>query len=509
MKKNQQTILITGASGFIGSYLVNRIKDSYNLYTLSRRHPKSFDYENDPNIEWIQADIGSKRGLSEALDHIKHDFPIDFIIHLAGFYDFNYDNNPEYERTNVQGTQHVLEQARKLNIKRFIFASSVAACDFPRPNNQLINEKTPPDAKFAYAVSKRKGEEMVKEYSKFFNCTTVRFAAAFSDWCEYGPLYIFLNTWLTQNWKSRILGGKGKSAIPYVHVDCIINLLVEIIKQTDDLPSYDTYIAGGGNSASHKELFDLATRFYYGESKNPIFIPQWLSFLGLLGMDFLGRIFNKRPFERPWMIKYVDKQMLVNNSYTCRQLDCYPINRFIIQRRLLYMIEHMKSYPFEWQKRNFLAMKLRKVHPNFRIYETLDKLRDRIVKKCIDHILDPDYIDQFRGYHSIEKAVLVKDMKTLFQFLSIAVRALDRMSIIIYAREIAHIRFKQNFKSTEVLDAVKAAGTIIQDELVKDEALKGMSQEIYDEINFTFQLVLDEIEGTFEMIDKQKELKSS
>ena len=78
------------------------------------------------------------------------------------------------------------------------------------------------------------------------------------------------------------------------------------------------------------------------------------------------------------------------------------------------------------------------------------------------------------------------------------------MSIIIYAREIAYIRSNQNFKPSEVLDAVKAIGTIIQDELVKDNALKGMSREIYDEINFTFQLVLDEIEGTFEIIGRQK-----
>ena len=509
MRKNQQTILITGASGFIGSYLVGRVRDNYNIYVLSRRRPRTFDYVSDPKIKWIQADIGSTSGLKEALKNINSTFPVDFIIHLAGFYDFNYDHNPEYERTNVKGTKNILEEAKKLKIKRFIFASSVAACDFPRKNNERITEKTPADAKFDYAISKRKGEEMVTEYSKHFNCTIVRFAAAFSDWCEYGPLYIFLNTWLNRNWKSRILGGKGKSAIPYIHIHCLINLLVEVMERTEELPKIDTYIASGSNSVSHEELFDLSTRFFYGESKKPIHMPKLISFMGLVGMDLLGRLFDKRPFERPWMIRYVDKQMVVDNSYTREQLNWYPTKRFVLPRRLLFMIEHMKSYPFEWQKRNALAMKLRKVSPNFMIYETLDRLRDKIIKKCVDYILADENIDQFPNYHTLERTSLIKDTRTLYQFLSVAVRAKDRMSTILYAREIAHIREKQNFKLEEILYAVQVIGNIIQEELVQEESLKGMSHEIYDEINFTFQLVLDEIEGTFEVIRRHKEFKTS
>lgn len=508
MEKQQQTLLITGATGFIGSYLVDRIKDTFNIYAISRRRPKNNDFFENPNLKWLQADIADNKSLEKAISGLDAEYPVDFVIHLAGFYDFNYDNNPEYQRTNVSGTKNVLEQCKKLPVKRFIFASSVAACDFPRKDGKRIHELTPPDAPFSYAVTKKKGEQLTREYSQFFKTTVVRFAAAFSDWCEYGPLYIFLTTWLTRNWKSRILGGKGNSAIPYIHINCLINLLLEVIHKSEALPDFDTYIASGSTSASHEELHNLSTHFFFGQSRRPIHMPKWFAYLGVIGMDMLGRITGKRPFERPWMMRYVDKQMLVDNSYTREILNWQPTRRYVIQRRLLFLIEHMKSYPFEWQKRNHLALKLNNVSPNFLICEALDKLSVKIIDKCMEFLLKPDNFEMFKGYHSTDKSVLKKDTATLYQFLSVAVRAKDRMAIIQYAREIARIRSEQKFNPQEVMDAITAIGRIIHDELVKEESLKGMQQEIYDEINLTFQLVRDEIEGVFESILRNKTLKA-
>lgn len=504
MYSNRPTLLITGASGFIGSYLVNHIKDSYNIYALCRRRPKNFDFENHPAIYWLPGDVGQPDSISKALARVDKNYPVEYIIHLAGFYDFNYDNNPEYERTNVEGTRNILQAARSLKIKRFIFASSVAACDYPRGSGRPITEQTPADATFAYAVSKRKGEALVKEFSRYFPCSVVRFAAAFSDWCEYGPLYIFLRTWLTRNWKSRVLGGRGKSAIPYIHVNCLINLLLTVVEKSQSLPAFDTYIAGDSPSASHKELYDLASRFFYGRRRKPFYAPKPLAALGIFSMDLMGRLLGKRPFERAWMIRYIDKEMKVDSTYTQQTLGWKPTRRYVIQRRLLFMIEHMKSYPYEWQKRNDVALKQKRLSPNFMIYESLDKLRDQIIAKCLEHILSPDHYDDFKGYHTVDKAVLKKDTATLYQFLSVAVRSKDRMSVIQYAREIALIRSKQQFDPEEVIRAVSAIGNIIYEELIKQEALKKMRQEVYDEINLTFQLVIDEIEGTFEFLNRSQ-----
>ncbi|MFZ2324436.1 MAG: NAD(P)-dependent oxidoreductase [Ignavibacteriaceae bacterium] len=98
---------------------------------------------------------------------------------------------------NYGRAKNILEFSTKISVKRFIFASSIAACEFPS-NGNVINEKSLPDAKYHYAVSKKIGEELVKQYSNKFPCTVIRFAVVYSDWCEYAPLYKFLSSWLSR-----------------------------------------------------------------------------------------------------------------------------------------------------------------------------------------------------------------------------------------------------------------------------------------------------------------------
>ncbi len=491
------SIIITGATGFVGTYLLEALKDDYKIYAISRRKPEHSVFKHE-NVKWIQCDIAIEKSVELAFEQIRKETQIDFVFHLAGYYDFNYDNNPEYYRTNVLGTKHILEFTKTLNIKRFVFASSVAACEFPRENNEPMSEQTPADAEFEYAKTKRKGEELTKEYSKYFHCSVVRFAAVFSDWCEYGPFYVFLNTWFSRSWKSRVLGGEGISAITYIHTNCLNQMLKLIMINSDYLPKYDTYIASAEDSVTHNELFKMGTNYFYGVQKKPIHMPKLISYFGVMLLNILGRLTGNIPFEKPWMMRYVDRQLKVDNSYTKSTLNWAPAKRFRIQRRLLFMIEHMKSYPYEWQKRNSKALKAIPVTPNFKIYETLDKIRDEVIDKIMGSLLKIENLSKFGTYHSIKNEVLRKDIITIYQFLSVSVRTKDRMSMLTYARELAKTRLKQEFKQEELLSAVELIGDTIKESLINHPRLKGMEKQIYDEVTFSFQLMMDEIEGTFE-----------
>ena len=167
-----------------------------------------------------------------------------------------------------------MEFSTKISVKRFIFASSIAACEFPS-NGNVINEKSLPDAKYHYAVSKKIGEELVKQYSNKFPCTVIRFAAVYSDWCEYAPLYKFLSSWLSRKLESRVVGGSGKSAIPYIHIRDLCQIIKIIIESSDNLPQFDTYNASTDGSTSHKEIFKISTRYFFGIDIKPIYLPKF------------------------------------------------------------------------------------------------------------------------------------------------------------------------------------------------------------------------------------------
>ncbi len=224
----EKSILITGASGFIGRYLVDQYKENFKIYAVARRSIEESSISYHPNIHWLQCDITNTERLKEVGDYIHNNGGISFIIHLAAYYDFDYNDRPEYKLTNVEGTKNVLDLAKRLKPKRFIFASSLAACNFPK-TGEVVSEKTNPDADFAYARSKKEGEKLCLQYSKYFPCSVLRFAAVFSDWCEYAPLYQFLLTWLSNSWKSRILGGKGNSSITYIYIHDLFNLVDKIL----------------------------------------------------------------------------------------------------------------------------------------------------------------------------------------------------------------------------------------------------------------------------------------
>jgi len=192
-------IVLTGAAGFLGRRLVRRLRATHHVIAIDRQPRADPDLADHPNVEWHPIDLADPDAVEETFDAIARGGGADFLVHLAAWYDFSGGAHPEYERTNVEGTRLVLDRAEGLGLRLFVFASSVAACGFSSPGRP-ITEDTPPDGEHVYAVTKRIGEEMLRERARGVRSCIVRFAALFSDWSEYPPLHSFLETWLSRRW---------------------------------------------------------------------------------------------------------------------------------------------------------------------------------------------------------------------------------------------------------------------------------------------------------------------
>lgn len=496
------SIIITGASGFIGRHVVDALKDDFLIYALARRGQKQVNIPPHPNIKWLQVDISHRTFLQRAISALQKQGDIDFVLHLAGYYDFDYVDCPQYKTTNVEGTRFMLEAARALNVKRFIFASSIAACNFPRPG-ETITEKTPPDAEYPYAVSKKEAEQMLEDYSRVFPCSVVRLAAVYSDWCEYGPLYVFLCTWLSRQWNARILGGKGQSAVPYIHVKDLVKLFLNIIYKTKELPNYAVYNASPDGAITHTELFEIATRYYFRKTVKPFFMPKFIALPGVIARDILGRMTGNRPFERPWMLKYLDMKLSTDSTYTRQALDWQPTSRLHLCRRVLFLIEHMTGSPQEWHIKNQAALKHAALQPDFLIYEALLESKEKLLETCKNHILSPSRSLKYRHYQSAGPMKVRWYIGTIYQLLVSAVRTGDRLLIWNYAKELASIRFHEGFTCEEVSSALTESAELIIAHLLTIPELKGMEQRIHNHIALSMQLAVDEIEDCYEMWQKK------
>ena len=150
------TILVTGATGFVGTSLVQKIANLYHVVILTR-------IQNALLPDTVQQCI--KENIFQA------DFPksIDVVIHLAGrahiLNDQSTDPLTDFRKVNVEGTLQLAKQALDKKAKRFIFISSIGvngAITFDQP----FSESTLPKPHADYAVSKLEAEEALKALFK-------------------------------------------------------------------------------------------------------------------------------------------------------------------------------------------------------------------------------------------------------------------------------------------------------------------------------------------------------
>ncbi len=491
-------LVITGASGFIGNHLVDYLKEDYTIFAIARRSRKEANIPYHANLHWLQCDITNWNTLAGAAEYIRKHGGVDYIIHLAAFYDFTYEFNPAYETINVNGTRNMLDFSIAVSAKRFLFASSLAACNFPQGNN-VIDEQTPPDADYHYAVSKKLGENLVRDYSAQIPCSVVRFAAVFSDWCEFAPLYKFLSNWLSNKMDSRILGGKGESAIPYIHIKDLCRLLKIVCEKSESLPSFEIYNASPAGSTSHSEIFEIATNYYFGRSIKPFHIPKILAYPGLFLRNILTSLHltGEEPFERYWMIRYIDQKLNIDSSATQKKLEWLPTPRYHLTRRLLFLLEKLKSHPVEWKVKNEAALKRVAGRVNLIIYDKMIEQKDVLLAKIKEEILEnPRQL--FTPFLQLEEKDLECYISTVYHLLMAAIRSSDRSLLLKYLDKIAIHKFAEGFEPASLCGTARIFSDVIINHLICYKELSKFRQEIYDYVGLSMQIAQDEIEDLYD-----------
>ncbi|MBN2367128.1 MAG: hypothetical protein JXL67_13240, partial [Calditrichaeota bacterium] len=366
-----------------------------------------------------------------------------------------------------------------------------------------LDENSKPDAEFPYAWSKRECEKLIQESTEWFPSVIIRLAAVFSDWCEYPPVYMFLNTWLSKKWNSRILGGRGESAVPYIHINDLIDFIVKVIEKNADLPRFCVLNASSDNTTSHLELFQSATHYYFGQNIRPIKMPRWLALPGMFFRQWIGKLHGKPPFERVWMAKYIDKKLTVNSDYSKNLLSWKSTTRYDIKRRLLFLIENMKNHRSIWDLRNEAAMKRIARRPNMVIYQSLYENADQLREQIISEFSAPENNSKYQHYQKMEEGVLRWYVTLIYHLIITAIRTGDRALFRNYIQTIAYRRYIEQFPIDEVKTALSSISQILRQYLQQSPQIAEFRERIYDYVDLTIQLAIDEMEDSYEYLASQ------
>ncbi len=490
----------------MGSNFINAVKDDFFIFAIARRNQRNAGIPHHNNIRWLRCDIADASRISYLFDDIAAEAHVDYLFHFAGYYDFTNKESSEYQRTNVDGTRNILVNAQKLGIKRFIFSSSLAVTTFAG-QKRIIDERSEPDADHPYARSKRQAEQLVSEFSTKFPCTIVRLAAIYSDWCEYGPLYTLLKNWTKDKWISRIIAGEGTTAIPYLHVQELNLFMRQLIRKQGKLHNLDILAASPCGCVSHNELFEATA---CGRPVRAVHVPVWLASLGIIGMRIKGMLTGAVPFERLWMMRYIDTRMEIDSTVTQNLLEWTPKLRFQITRRLPFLLENMRRNPLIWDQKNLLMVKSMVVkHPGLSIYNVMLDLKNEIISAHIDYLTSPANRERFPNYAKLAPGELRNRVQIIYLMLEACLRLGDRLQVLNYARHIAKERYEEGFCHDELKNALKHLAYRLETSLLNAPGLEGLHQKIHNEIVLTMQLILDEVDDVFETLQAEENSKVS
>ena len=158
-------ILITGASGFIGSFMVEHGLERGMKVWAGVRPTSSRRYLGDSRIEFAELNLGNREQLTQQLARHKQEHGgWDYIIHAAGATKCRHKD--DFMRTNYEGTRNLIEALKELGMepRMFVFVSSLSVCGPVReqmPYTPILpTDKPQPNT--AYGESKIKAEEYLQ-----------------------------------------------------------------------------------------------------------------------------------------------------------------------------------------------------------------------------------------------------------------------------------------------------------------------------------------------------------
>ena len=251
METPHHRILITGATGFIGSHLTRRlINDGFEVAIIKR---------NDPN-PWRIADIFNKIKIydtdlqdSDSVLRAFEGFKPDIVFHLAAFYAVNHQPRevPLMVGTNVSGTINLLEAASQFKPELFVNTSS---CFVYKLTKSPLAENSQLDPLNLYAMTKIHAEQACSLYAKQYglNAVTLRLFP------PYGPFdhERRLIPYLIKNF----LAGKspkmtsGKQSWDYVYIDDVIESYLCVLKKLESFSGHEIFNIGSANPVSVKQI---------------------------------------------------------------------------------------------------------------------------------------------------------------------------------------------------------------------------------------------------------------
>jgi nucleoside-diphosphate-sugar epimerase len=254
---NRGHLLLTGATGFIGSHLADKLlaERTWPIVAIVRR---ANGYKNTAHLEQHGATLVAGNFYdAPLLNAVFTQYPIDYVIHAAALRGIGAGTRDDYLKLNVEGTEHLLGAALRHGVKKFIFCSTVGVFGTV-PGEVPAGFTTAFNGDNAYHRSKILAEGRVQEYiSRGLNAFIVRPPITYGTGDNGFPASL-----VRMASKRMLLLPRPDVRIHLLDVRVLADLFTAIIKQPDPLPRRVFCVADAA-PIMLSELINLIHHFFY------------------------------------------------------------------------------------------------------------------------------------------------------------------------------------------------------------------------------------------------------
>lgn len=238
--------VVTGASGFVGSHLVDLLLENNYTVKCIIRKTSNLKWLEGKDVELHICELTDKEGLRKVFEGA------DYIYHVAGVVK---SKKPEgYFQGNVDTTRALLDVALELKdkIKRFVIVSSQTSSG-PSAPGKPINEDSPSNPITTYGRSKLAQEELAKNYMNKFPITICKVAAIYGE--RDTEIFIFFQTF---NRGLMTMIGMHDKQVSLIHVIDVVRGL--ILAATSEKSKGETYFITSEKYYTWKEVGDTTSK---------------------------------------------------------------------------------------------------------------------------------------------------------------------------------------------------------------------------------------------------------
>lgn len=253
-------ILVTGGAGFIGGNFVHYMISKYPDYKIVNLDALTYagnletlkDVQDKKNYKFVKGDISDREFIFNLFENEKFDIVVNFAA--ESHVDRSIVEPDIFIKTNVLGTQALLDASKKYNVKRFHQVSTDEVYgDLPLDRKDLFfTEDTPLNPSSPYSASKASADFLVQAYHRTFGLNTT--ISRCSN--NYGPYHfpeklIPLMTSRALNNESLPVYGNGENIRDWLHVEDHCSAIDLIIHKGK---SGEIYNVGGHNEKTNLEV---------------------------------------------------------------------------------------------------------------------------------------------------------------------------------------------------------------------------------------------------------------